>query len=118
MNAKEQGQLLRLWREYVGWKHGQVLTLEAAAVLIADEAERQGIPEGNRSVPRTHASLTRWELGNVQPKIAGLGIIAKAYGINPFDLMTKPPPRTSEGTRSEEAEVLAFRQFIRQRDGR
>ena len=92
MNKKEQGQLLRQWREHVGDLRGRPLTLMEAAELIADECERQGVSEENRRVPRSHASLTRWELGNVDQKVEGLGIIAKAYGINAFDLMVGPPP--------------------------
>jgi transcriptional regulator with XRE-family HTH domain len=88
----EQGERLRAWRAYVGEQRGRKLTLEEAAELIAIEAERLGIGPTSRKVPRTHASLTRWELGNVSPTIEGLAVIAAAYHVNAFDLMTKDPP--------------------------
>jgi hypothetical protein len=121
MNTKDQGQLLRAWRVYVGDRRGRKLSLEAAAQLIADEAEKLNIPFESRKVPRTHASLTRWELGNVEQKVEGLGIIAKAYGINAFDLMTGPPPTLSKSVdrtadANEETEVTAFRAFLRARN--
>jgi transcriptional regulator with XRE-family HTH domain len=86
----EQGRRLRAWREFVGERMGRKLTLKAAAELIATEVESQGGDRNCRWVPCTHASLTRWELGNVQHNIQGLGIIAKAYGVSPIDLMGMP----------------------------
>ncbi len=93
MNAEEQGALLRAWRNYVGEVRGRPLTLKEAAALIAEEAERQGVRASARSLPRSHASLTRWELGNVEQSASGLGLIAKAYGVNAYDLMTRLPPQ-------------------------
>ena len=87
----EQGLRLRAWREHTGNLSGERLTLKVVAELIADEADRQSIARTSRMVPRTHASLTRWELGNVQQTIDGLGIIAKVYGVSLIDLMRMPP---------------------------
>lgn len=120
MNKKEQGKLLRAWRVEVGERRGRYLALEHAAQLITDEAERQGISKASRWLPRTHASLTRWELGNVKQSVEGLSVIAKAYGINPYDLMTTPPPGGGGPTdrRDVEREVDAYRQFLRSRDAK
>jgi hypothetical protein len=87
----EQGLRLRAWRNHAAKLSGRKLTLEAAAELIAAEVEHQGHHRDVRWAPCTHASLTRWELGNVQQNLEGLGVIAKAYGVRPIDLMRMPP---------------------------
>lgn len=91
LTSKEQGSALRSWREWAGDRLGHKLTLEKAAELISGEAERQSISESSRSTPRTHASLTRWELANVKHTIEGLKIIAKVYGISYAELTAGPP---------------------------
>lgn len=88
----EQGHRLRAWRQYVGERRGHKLTLVEAAAMIAAVAEKRGIAANARKLPRTHASLTRWELGDVQHSVEGLAVIAEAWDVNAFDLMTKLPP--------------------------
>ena len=87
MQTNEIGMRLRACRKEIGERRGRNFTLMAAAAEIAEEAARQGIGV-SRMVPRTHASLTRWELGNVQPSLEGLRIIARTYGVSLSDLVS------------------------------
>lgn len=80
------GELLRLWRESKGW------SLETVAHLVELEAGKRGIDPGSKKVPRTHASMSRWETGVVDVKPLGLELIAQAYGVEPDDLRKPPPP--------------------------
>lgn len=80
-----------------------------AADRIEQEAKKAGIGKKDRSVPRSHASLSRWETGNVLIKEVGLQLFARAYGVTPDDL--RRPPRISDEPlpRSLAAEVVPIR---------
>lgn len=82
------------------------LTLMGAATLIDAEAERQKIDPEGRSVPRTHASLIRWESGKVPVKLLGLAVIASAYGVD-LDELTNPDWADPD----IEADVKRYRSF-------
>lgn len=87
-----QADLLRLWREY----HGK--TLEEVALAVELAATARSIDRKSRSVPRTHASMSRWENGLVNIKEIGLELIANAYGMQADDLR-RPPPKPGEPRR-------------------
>lgn len=93
------GNILRLWRQSKG------LTLEKAAEQIADHAREAGVPEKSKMVPRTYASLIRWEKDQVQMKQIGLDLIAAAYGVS-SDELRKPPP-LEDAPKTEQMEVPA-----------
>lgn len=80
------GENLRLWREAMG------KTLEEAAHAVETLAKARGIARSSKKVPRTHASLSRWETGKVDVKELGLDLLAEAYGISP-DQLRRPPPK-------------------------
>jgi transcriptional regulator with XRE-family HTH domain len=101
MGKVELGACLRAWRERVGQNAGYKLTLEAAALMVASEAERAGISSASRKVPRSHASLTRWERGNVSQSVEGLEIIAKVYGIRLRDISEMPPGESAKPPKSD-----------------
>lgn len=81
-----QGELLRLWRESQG------LTLEALAFQVDLAAQARGIPRTGRQVPRTHASMSRWESDDSPAKPLGLEIIAEVYNVSVDALRRAPPP--------------------------
>jgi transcriptional regulator with XRE-family HTH domain len=91
-----QGELLRQWRERVG------LTLEQAADAVDVIALSRGIDKKGRRVPRTHASLSRWETGVVDTKELGLELIAAAYGVSVEDLRRPPPQEGARAVRQVE----------------
>jgi transcriptional regulator with XRE-family HTH domain len=119
-DPKAQGAALRAWRKLTG------LSLERAAELIAIEAEKAGIGPKSRSVPRSHASLIRWETGqNKDYKLIGLDLIARVYGVATHDIMRMPPPNAAPTPtppdppldQQDEAKVSEFREFLRTRKG-
>lgn len=115
MGPKEQGRLLRAWRKHLE------LTLEEAAGRILEEAEKQGVPDDARSVPRTYPALIRWEKGAVKShKLHGLQIIADAYGVSLVDLMREPPSKqpANEDDTEDAATIDLFREFLRARKSR
>lgn len=90
------GENLRLWREARG------LTLEEAADKVETLAIARGVPRESKKVPRTHASLSRWETGKVDVKEIGLELIALAYGVTKEQIRRPPPEAGSPPTRSVE----------------
>lgn len=86
------GTILRQWRERNG------LTLEAAATAVEILATTRGIPKSSKKVPRTHASLSRWENGHVEIKRLGLELLAAVYGTTPDAIQRPPPPEGSAPT--------------------
>lgn len=104
MQITTQGAALKAWRKKLGY------TLEEAAELIAKEAEKAGVDKSERTVPRTHPALRRWEENeNRSHNIKGLKIIAKAYGTTATAIQNLP-----ENAEDERA-VEAFRQVLRQK---
>ncbi len=95
----EQGDILRQWRERIGW------SLERAALEVELLANARGIPRNSKKVPRTHASLSRWETGNVEIKSLGLDLLARAYGVS-VDALRNPPPE-DDAQPTERLEVPA-----------
>lgn len=108
-----QAELIRLHREAKG------LTLEQVAFNIEVIATSRGIPKKSKAVPRTHASLSRWESGNVQIKETGLEIIASALNMTveeirrPPPLPNSPPTRLIEIHEAEAGVVDAFLKAMR-----
>lgn len=93
-----QAELLRLHREARG------LTLERVAFTIEQLATLRGVPKDSKSVPRTHASLSRWENGRVQIKELGLQLYAEALGATVEELRKPPPPPNARPTRTIEVD--------------
>jgi transcriptional regulator with XRE-family HTH domain len=110
----DQGAILRLWRESKG------MSLEQAAFAVEAVARSRGIAAKSKKIPRTHASLSRWETGVVDVKDQGLELLAEVYGVAKEDLR-KPPPapgeppkRTVEVPADQAAAVEAFLEVMRQ----
>jgi transcriptional regulator with XRE-family HTH domain len=103
-----QGELLRQWRERKG------MSLEAAAFAVELLARTAGVDAKSKKIPRTHASLSRWETGKVEVKDLGLALLAEAYGVDPEDLRRPPPPENRPQVKrvdvpaEHEASVKAF----------
>jgi transcriptional regulator with XRE-family HTH domain len=84
-----QAELLRLHREARG------LSLETVAFGMEQMAKMRGIKAGSKKIPRTHASLSRWETGKVEIKELGLELYAAVLGIT-VDQLRRPPPKPNE----------------------
>ena len=96
-----RGEILKAWR------HRRGLTLEQAAADAVEEAARQGYARDNRTIPGTHASLSRWENDLTAPKLQGLGVLAKVYGAgDAMDLMQMPPPEDAPAKPEAADDVL------------
>lgn len=95
----KQGDILRQWREKIGW------SLEKAALEVELLARERGIPESSKKIPRTHASLSRWETGKVEIKSLGLELLSSAYGV-PVEALRNPPP-DNDAPHTERLEVPA-----------
>lgn len=54
-------------------------------------------------MPRTHASLSRWETGKVEQSLQGLRIIASIYGVATDDLLRAPPSTTEANDQDKKA---------------
>lgn len=111
----KQAEILRQWRERKG------LSLETAAFAVEQLAKLRHIDPASKKIPRTHASLSRWETGRVEIKELGLELLAAAYGITPEQIRQPPPPENAPPTRSVEVRedeadlVQAFIDAMRQR---
>lgn len=112
MDKKQQGKLLRAWRHHMSAERNVRITLTALAADVAARAEAKGFAPESRKIPGTHASMTRWELGDSPQSLDGLQIIAEVYGVSILDLM-KPPP-TPQQIEDEKA-VEEYRRFIAER---
>lgn len=107
MDAKEQGRLLRAWREHIGARRGIRLTLETLAAELSLLAEEEGIPSTSRKVPGTWASLSRWENGVSEQSPTGMRLIAKHYKVDVQDLMGPPPSAPTHTPATETDSDLA-----------
>lgn len=85
MDQSAAGDILRQWRE------DRQMSLEALAQAVELLANSRGIPKASKKVPRTHASMSRWETGVVDVKELGLSLIAEVYNV-PTDFLRRPPP--------------------------
>lgn len=90
------GEVLRLWRTRQG------KSLEVVAFAVDQLAKLAGADPKGKKIPRTHASLSRWETGKSEVKEAGLRFLAEVYGVQPGDLRKPPPPEGSPPTRTIE----------------
>lgn len=69
-------------------------SLEEVAFQVDALAKTLGIPRSGKKLPRTHASMSRWETGVSDVKEGGLRLIAMTYGVSVDDLR-RPPPAES-----------------------
>lgn len=110
-----QAEILRQWRERKG------MSLETAAFAVEQLAKLRHIDPASKKIPRTHASLSRWETGKVEVKELGLALLAAAYGITEDDIRRPPPaehapPTRAVEVREDEADLVqAFIEAMRQR---
>lgn len=118
MDQKEQGKLLRAWRHHMSDRRGTRITLMSLAGEVAEAAEKLGHKPSSRKIPGSHASMTRWELGDVEQSLQGLQIIADIYGVTMQDLMRAPPTDQAPTAKANDDVVEAFRQFLATRGQR
>lgn len=111
MDKKEQGRLLRAWRKHVGERQKRKISLMDLAAQVSEAAEKAGIPRQSRRIPGSHASMTRWELGDVEQSMSGLQLIATIYGVSVVSLMSEPP----SGSAPTDDMVTAFQEFLETR---